>query len=130
MKLVDMDIKLKKEYLLVLVLLIVLSIYVFFQDPAKGPILPCIILITTGYYCPGCGMTRAVNSLMHLEFYKAFRYNALIFILPVLFLIHLFKHKEFKNKDIMLILMVIISVGYGLARNLEYFSYLRPLNIK
>lgn len=37
-----------------------------------------------GLYCPGCGGTRMVQSILKLDFYQAFRYNPLVFVLLAL----------------------------------------------
>ena len=49
------------------------------KDAGLG--LPCIIHSLTGLYCPGCGSSRLLASLLHMEFYQAFRWNPLLFIL-------------------------------------------------
>lgn len=36
----------------------------------------CWLYQLTGWYCPGCGMGRCVNSMLHGDFYQAFRFNA------------------------------------------------------
>ncbi|MBK9147727.1 MAG: DUF2752 domain-containing protein [Flavobacteriales bacterium] len=40
----------------------------------SGPTL-CLYKRVTGADCPGCGMTRSVFSLFHLEFEDAYRFN-------------------------------------------------------
>lgn len=40
--------------------------------------LPCILHSFTGYYCPGCGGTRAVYALLHMQLIKAFCYHPLV----------------------------------------------------
>lgn len=49
-------------------------------------ILPqCTLKSVAGFYCPGCGNTRAVQALLHLDVAGAFRQNALFTLaLPVL----------------------------------------------
>jgi hypothetical protein len=39
-----------------------------------------------GAYCPGCGMTRAVQHAMHFEFAEAWNFNKMIVILLPIFL--------------------------------------------
>lgn len=34
----------------------------------------CLLHDFTGYYCPGCGGTRAVYALMHLQLWRSFCY--------------------------------------------------------
>lgn len=43
--------------------------------------LPCPIHSLTGLYCPGCGASRALASLLRLEVYEAFRWNPLLVLL-------------------------------------------------
>ncbi|MBQ8669868.1 MAG: DUF2752 domain-containing protein [Oscillospiraceae bacterium] len=43
--------------------------------------LPCVIHSLTGLYCPGCGASRALASLLRLELYQAFRWNPLLVVL-------------------------------------------------
>jgi len=59
-------------------------------DPnvAGNPFLPCLFHQTTGLYCPGCGLTRAMHALVHFDLLRAIRMNA-FFILsaPIFFLL-------------------------------------------
>jgi hypothetical protein len=38
---------------------------------------PCPIYLTTHWLCPGCGSTRALHALLHLDVPGALHYNAL-----------------------------------------------------
>lgn len=40
--------------------------------------IPCIINKVTGYYCPGCGGTRAVLSLFHGYVFESLKYNPVV----------------------------------------------------
>ncbi|MEG2670068.1 MAG: DUF2752 domain-containing protein, partial [Oscillospiraceae bacterium] len=56
--------------------------FIYFNNPNEGMgLIPCPIYLFTKLYCPGCGTGRAIYSLMHLEFFQAFRYNPLCMIL-------------------------------------------------
>ena len=118
----------KKEIGIFALGIIVLSVYVYFKDPFKGPILPCIFNKITGLYCPGCGMTRAVNSIFNFKFYQAFRFNALVFIMPIMLVIYYILNykKKFKIAKYILIIMFIIAIGYGILRNIPQFDFLVP----
>ena len=53
--------------------------FIFFRflSPFLDERLPaCPILKHTGFYCPGCGGTRAANSLVHFQFRDAFSDHA------------------------------------------------------
>lgn len=51
----------------------------------------------TGICCPGCGMTRAVISLLRLDFRQAFYYYPLVFLVPLVFVLYLLR-KHFSKK--------------------------------
>lgn len=103
----------------------------YLGDPLKGPIFPCIFNKLTGLYCPGCGMTRAVHSIMHFRFKNAFRYNMLIFLTPPLLVLYYFTYTRNKvqSKKILAITLV-LAIVYGIARNINLFAYLQPTPIK
>lgn len=44
----------------------------------------CLIYHLTGAICPGCGSSRALNNIMHLDFERAMVYNPVLtlFIFP------------------------------------------------
>ena len=88
-------------------------------------------------YCPGCGLTRMLLSLLKLDFYQAFRYNPLLFIL-LPFAIFLFIeniYSEYKKKksifkripNYIWYILIMILLTYGVVRN--FFPYLSPTNI-
>ena len=39
--------------------------YAALRNPTSGGFLPCPFHAITGLWCPGCGMTRALHSLLH-----------------------------------------------------------------
>ncbi len=53
---------------------------IFFAfDPVHAPIFPrCPLWVLTGWKCPGCGLQRALHSLLHLDVANAFAQNALL----------------------------------------------------
>lgn len=40
----------------------------------------CVSVLVFNIHCPGCGMTRAIQHLIHFEFDIAYEYNKLSFI--------------------------------------------------
>lgn len=58
----------------------------------------CPIKYMTGVSCPGCGMTRAVFSAIHLDFHKAFSYHPMWWSLPVLVFTWLFMEADLITK--------------------------------
>src|SRR5688500_20303324 len=57
-----------------------------FDPGAAGSLFPsCLFHDLTGWYCPGCGITRALHALVHFEVARAFAMNALLVVsLPLL----------------------------------------------
>jgi len=45
----------------------------------------CPIYLTTHWLCPGCGITRALHALLHLDLRTALHYNALFTLLAPFF---------------------------------------------
>lgn len=98
---------------------------------------PCIINTITGYYCPGCGITRAIVSFLKGQLYQAFRYNSIIFIdIPVIILLTILERKIGKDNkaircisNIILIILLILTIVYGVLRNIPSFSYMAPTNV-
>lgn len=78
-----------------------------------------------------------IISLSKLDFYQAFRYNSLLFILLFVGIIYLIIMVIIfiKKKVIIipstksLIILLIILIGYMILRNISYFPYLIPTKI-
>lgn len=71
-------------------------------------------------------------SLIRLDFYQAFRYNPLVFILGVLYIFYKIASIKFKilfPKYVTYILLAVMII-YGVLRNTDLFSYLKPTIIK
>lgn len=75
-------------YILGLVFLIVgsISIFVYLKIilPNSSSV-SCIFLKLFGFYCPGCGGTRAVKALFHGHFLASLWYHPLVLYTTVLF---------------------------------------------
>lgn len=55
---------------------------VYWFDPKTSNLYPpCIFYCLTGWYCAGCGTGRAMHALLHLQFFQAFSYNPLLFVM-------------------------------------------------
>lgn len=60
----------------------------------------CIWKNLLGFDCIGCGITKSILLVFHLEFSKAYDYNKLVFIvLPILLIIWTKLIINFKNKN-------------------------------
>lgn len=118
----------KRELKILLFILPILLIFIYFSVPTKGPILPCIFNKVTGLYCPGCGMTRAIHSILRFQFIQALQYNALSLAIPLFLITYcISKYKKMETiSKYLLILMIVVSVSYGILRNIPKFAYLAP----
>ena len=101
-------------------------------------------LFLIGYECPwkrnfnidcaGCGVTRMFISILHLEFYQAFRYNPLVFsllMLSIIYLMYVFIFKKmgknyFKIHSNSLWLLLILVIIFTIIRNIPGFEFLKP----
>ena len=115
---------------IILLLTGILFIIVFYKYDIG---IPCIFHLITGFYCPGCGGTRAIKSILHLDFYQAFRYNALVTVLipfTIIFLIYkyIFNGKR-KIPNSIWIFLLIIVILFGIIRNIYIFNFLAPITI-
>lgn len=90
--------------------------------------IPCPLHAMTGWYCPGCGITRAVLSVLNLDFVQAFRFNPLVFALIPMYAVYFVAYKKHMlplSKGIMT-LMLIITLMFGILRNFPAFHILAP----
>ena len=125
----------KTIFFFILGILFLVGYYFIYKKTGYG--IPCLIYERTGFYCPGCGITRMIFALMRFDIPEAFRYNQLLFIL-LPFLIAYFVYNVYlyivDKKDTVLkkisnyvfIILLIIVIGWGIIRNLPMFPYLRP----
>lgn len=72
----------------------------------------CIFQKLFGIACPGCGMTRALASVLRLDFAAAFNYHPMVFSLPILYLYFLADGGLFKNKIWNILLLSLIGAGF------------------
>ena len=78
-----------------------------------------------------------IKSLFHLDFYQAFRYNPLLFILLICGIIYIIiniilyiKKKPLIKPSIkILVFILILLIVYMILRNIPLFSYLIPTEV-
>ncbi len=111
-------------------LLLLALIAYFFVDKYTGLAIQCPIHFVTGLYCPGCGLTRMLFAIIKLDFYQAFRFNPLVFILLVIYIIYFIIKYIFKANikipNRVSYSLIVVLIIYGIIRNIPLFSYLQP----
>lgn len=101
-----------------------------------GIAIPCFVYQTTGYYCPGCGVSRMCLALLRGNLRQAAECNlALFFVFPILLFVFgvsayryilTGKWEQKKWQDRILLILLIGLILFGVLRNLPYFSFLAP----
>lgn len=122
-------------FLLIPMLALILLIFLYFHNPIENSILPkCIFLKFTGFYCPGCGATRATYYLSHGNILKAFSYNQLyVLFLPFMGYLYILNLGiKINGKQLIKVPkfnpVFYISVGgiiivFCLLRNIHYYPF-------
>ena len=121
---------------LILILISFLIIYFILSELLDVGI-PCLFYEITGYYCPGCGITRLLFFLLKLDFYQAFRYNPLIFILIIItgiywlvkFILKKFMNISIEIPNYVYYILLVIVIIFGILRNIPMFDFLSPTEL-
>jgi len=97
---------------------------------------PCVFHALTGYWCIGCGITRALHALVHGDIARAFAMNplamALLAVSPLLIGWRLGWQPRWLRPLVALLsepkLWLVLLPAYWIARNLPWppFSWLAP----
>lgn len=108
------------------------------HDPnaADSPFAPCIFHTLSGYWCAGCGITRALHALVHGDVARAFGMNPLaVLLLPFAALAFAWAGgwRPRWAAPVMRVLSkpmpwVLLLPAYWIARNLPWpiFSWMAP----
>lgn len=136
--------KYPRVFLTILIIVMCLgAVFLFFNTPGKSKLLPpCIFHSLTNLYCPGCGSTRGVYSLIHGDIITALRCNILtVLFIPLLaysflaFCVNTYSNKQVLKQIIYNPLstkiIVIVVIVFWVLRNIPFvpFSYLAPISL-
>ena len=124
----------KKNVILIVLSVVLLVIYFLFLNLIKYR---CMFHEFLDIWCPGCGGTRMIISFVKLDFYQAFRWNPLLFILLICGIIYLIIGIiMFIRKRVILVptmklivFIIILLILYMIIRNIDMFSYLIPTKV-
>ncbi len=115
-------------------------VYLYFTGEGEGARIPCMFHQITGFYCSGCGASRALRSILHFDFYQALRYNAIFTLCLPLFAVYFgglsvsyirFGKDRVSEKISMKFVWIFIELAliYGVLRNVPAFSFLAPVTL-
>ena len=115
-------------------------VYLYFTGEGEGAGIPCMFHQITGFYCSGCGASRALRSILHFDFYQALRYNAILTLCLPLFAVYFtslsvscirFGKDRVSEKISMKIVWIFIALAliYGVLRNIPALSFLAPVTL-
>ncbi len=116
--------------------LAVLAVVLYRVGPGLGGFGPgCMMYDATGFYCAGCGMTRAAYHVLHFELAEAFRLNPLmVLLLPVLAVgiamevLAWVRGPERATPRLRLhwrvtVALVVVLLAYGVVRNFPWWPF-------
>lgn len=125
-----------KKLTLAAVVLIAAGLLYLAVNQFTGFAIPCVFHLVTGLYCPGCGVTGMIISLLHFDFFGAFKHNfAIMAGLPVLlylFIAILVRYIKTGQttltgfQNILLYILIGYFIVFAILRNIPYFDFLAP----
>ena len=96
----------------------------YFLDPAGSAVFPpCPLHRVTGFYCPGCGSTRAIHSLLRGDLAGALSKNPLM-VVAIPFVVLLYARPAWGRGRAVPWIALAILLGYGILRNVNAFPFI------
>lgn len=121
---------------IVLTLILGLGLGYAFLWKWTGFSIPCMFYQITGFYCPGCGVSRMCIKLLELNIKEAFGHNPMVFcLLPFLAIycvrqsiwyIKGVKWQVSRWESILWKILVAVMLIFGIVRNLPGVTFLGP----
>ena len=109
------------------------AIVLWWIDPRQMPLFRCALHEWTGWYCAGCGATRATHELLHGHLWAALADNALwvLALPPALWLTACSLRRFVQGRALPACLaspwfyLLVISIGlvFALLRNLPWYPF-------
>ena len=121
--------------LLVSVPLLAVPVIAYIYSGRRGML--CLFYESTGFYCPGCGSARALESLLHGDWKGAFGHNLLLVPLGVpaaIVFLHEYLRLVFPGLQLKAVFVPqriaagcgILVILFWILRNLAPFAFLAP----
>lgn len=94
-------------------------------------VVSCPVKLITGFPCPGCGITRACESLLTFRLVRAFKFNPCVYLLPIIIVVLVFKDfkyisKLYHSNIFWIVIILIVIIVYILRLIYIYPEY--PMN--
>lgn len=119
----------KKKLLYLTLGIILFIIYSKILNYAFGTV--CTLKLFTGYPCPSCGMTRALEEILHLNFSESLKMHPLLIMIIIGLIILLFnKFLDKKCGKLLIVYGIITLVTFIIVyiiRMIYYFPNNEPL---
>lgn len=100
-------INLKGKLLATFIYIVLLCVFWLFK-------LPCFFQSIFGLPCPGCGMSRALFSLIRLDIVSAFKFHPLFWSVPIFYLYFIFDFNVTGKKYLDRAVIFLIALGFAL----------------
>jgi len=106
-------------------------LWTFDPNVEGNPFPPCMFLAFTGYYCIGCGLTRALHALVHGDLLRAFSMNPLglttLALVPLMVLWSAGWNPRWLQPLMKVVmepkLWLVLLPAYWVARNLPWYPF-------
>ena len=106
--------------------------YLYFLIWHDGEIY-CFVELFLGIPCMGCGMTRATLHLFSFNFADAFHYHPLVYIMPFILFVIIFKNMQiintiYRSRTFWISIFMLFVIVY-IIRMVLYYPDIEPMTI-